>query len=66
MTYLALFQASTWLTELITGRKYPTYGEYQRRVGKFLPTGLGWTKSGDLSDVKETKKQKQVEGKKEE
>ena len=44
---------------MITARKYAEYGEYRRRVGKFLPTGLGWTKPGDLSDVKK------IEGKKE-
>lgn len=37
MSYLLLFQASTWLTELLTKRKYPEYKEYQARVGKFLP-----------------------------
>lgn len=35
--YLCLFQASTWLTELITANKYPEYKEYQNRIGKFLP-----------------------------
>lgn len=58
--YLLLFQASTWFTELITERKYAEYKEYQKRVGKFLPTGLGWTKPGDLSDVK------RIEGQREE
>lgn len=37
MSYLILFQASTWLTELITAKKYPDYQQYQARVGKFLP-----------------------------
>lgn len=37
MSYLILFQASTWFTELITAKKYPDYQEYQARVGKFLP-----------------------------
>lgn len=35
--YLTLFQASTWLTELISAGKYPEYEVYQGRVGKFLP-----------------------------
>ncbi|KAL5354717.1 hypothetical protein ACLOAV_000806 [Pseudogymnoascus australis] len=34
---LCLFQASTWLTELITAQKYPEYKEYQKRVSKFIP-----------------------------
>lgn len=37
MGYLLLFQASTWLTELISADKYPEYNDYQSRVGKFLP-----------------------------
>ena len=35
--YPILFQASTWFTELITKRKYDEYGEYQKRVSRFLP-----------------------------
>ncbi len=35
--YLILFQASTWLTELLSAGKYPEYKEYQKKVGKFLP-----------------------------
>ncbi|KAF1940311.1 hypothetical protein EJ02DRAFT_424079 [Clathrospora elynae] len=35
--YLILFQASTWLTELLSAGKYPEYKVYQERVGKFLP-----------------------------
>ncbi|KAL8729700.1 MAG: hypothetical protein Q9166_004528 [cf. Caloplaca sp. 2 TL-2023] len=35
--YLCLFQASTWLTELITAKKYSDYKMYQTRVGKFVP-----------------------------
>ena len=35
--YLILFQASTWLTELLSAGKYPEYKVYQQRVGKFLP-----------------------------
>lgn len=37
LSYLILFQASTWLTELITAKKYTDYKLYQTRVGKFLP-----------------------------
>ncbi|KAL9592602.1 MAG: hypothetical protein Q9179_006553 [Wetmoreana sp. 5 TL-2023] len=37
VAYLILFQASTWFTELITGRKYPDYKIYQQKVGKFVP-----------------------------
>ncbi|KAI9732253.1 MAG: hypothetical protein M1818_007572 [Claussenomyces sp. TS43310] len=63
MSYLILFQGSTWLTELLTKRKYPQYAEYQKRVGKFVPKFAGGL-SGDPSDVppitkierKETKK----------
>ncbi|ETI22041.1 hypothetical protein G647_06112 [Cladophialophora carrionii CBS 160.54] len=35
--YLMLFQSSTWLTELLSARKYPEYKDYQTQVGKFLP-----------------------------
>jgi steroid 5-alpha reductase family enzyme len=37
MSYLILFQASTWLTELLSAGKYPDYKLYQKKVGKFLP-----------------------------
>lgn len=37
LAYLFLFQASTWLTELLSSKKYPDYKLYQRSVGKFLP-----------------------------
>ena len=46
LAYLILFQASTWLTERISARKYPEYKEYQARVGKFLPR-LGTEPKGD-------------------
>ena len=51
MSYLILFQASTWFTELITSGKYPEYKEYQKRVGKFLPR-LSTELPGDFSDQK--------------
>lgn len=41
MSYLFLFQGSTWLTELISSGKYPEYKIYQERVGKFLPNLMG-------------------------
>ncbi|KAF1958323.1 DUF1295-domain-containing protein [Byssothecium circinans] len=37
MSYLILFQASTWLTEKLSAEKYPEYRVYQKRVGKFVP-----------------------------
>ncbi|KAJ9609434.1 hypothetical protein H2200_005761 [Cladophialophora chaetospira] len=37
IAYLFLFQASTWLTELLSARKYSEYTEYRKQVGKFLP-----------------------------
>jgi steroid 5-alpha reductase family enzyme len=37
ISYLMLFQASTWFTELVTAGKYPEYKEYQKEVGKFVP-----------------------------
>lgn len=55
LSYLFLFQASTWFTELITAKKYPEYAEYQQRVGKFLPT-LSSSLPGDFSDQKATDK----------
>ncbi|TAQ85890.1 hypothetical protein B7494_g5783 [Chlorociboria aeruginascens] len=51
VSYLILFQASTWFTELISAQKYPEYKEYQQRVGKFLPT-LTTTLPGDFSEQK--------------
>ena len=35
--YLCLFQASTWITELLSERKYPEYKEYRKQVWKFIP-----------------------------
>ena len=37
ISYLLLFQGSTWFTELVTAGKYPDYKLYQKRTGKFLP-----------------------------
>lgn len=52
MSYLILFQASTWFTELITSSKYPEYKEYQSRVSKFIPS-LYTDLPGDFSDQRE-------------
>ncbi|KAF2264899.1 DUF1295-domain-containing protein [Lojkania enalia] len=57
MSYLLLFQASTWLTELITSGKYPEYKLYQLRVGKFLPK----TRTKSMDDPK-TEKEKKAMG----
>lgn len=54
-SYLILFQASTWFTELISAQKYPEYKEYQQRVGKFVPK-LTSDLPGDFSDKKATPK----------
>ena len=44
LSYLALFQGSTWLTELLSASKYPDYRDYQRKVGMFVPLpGSGWS-----------------------
>jgi steroid 5-alpha reductase family enzyme len=49
ISYLILFQASTWLTELLSANKYAEYKVYQQRVGKFLPKRN--TKSMDAPKV---------------
>ncbi|KAF2200108.1 DUF1295-domain-containing protein [Delitschia confertaspora ATCC 74209] len=61
VSYLVLFQASTWFTESISGKKYPDYKIYQKKVGKFLPKSWdGWDGSGSTgkapSDPKDMKK----------
>jgi steroid 5-alpha reductase family enzyme len=57
--YLILFQASTWLTELLSAGKYPEYKVYQERVGKFLPKAM--TKSMEApQNAKEKEKVKQA------
>lgn len=55
ISYLILFQSSTWFTELVTAGKYPEYKEYQQRVGKFLPK-LSTDLPGDFSEKKATPK----------
>lgn len=54
LSYLILFQASTWFTELISAKKYPEYAEYQKRVGKFLPR-LSTDLPGDFKDKQASK-----------
>ena len=44
--YLCLFQASTWITELLTARRYPEYQQYRAQVGKFMLTSLSPPKFG--------------------
>ena len=52
--YLILFQASTWLTELLTSRKYSQYEEYQRQVGMFVPSPFStWTAKESKKEPKE-------------
>lgn len=63
MSYLILFQASTWFTELITAGKYPDYAEYQQRVGKFLPK-LTSSLPGNFSDKKHKPAEEKAEKKK--
>ncbi|KAJ2965830.1 hypothetical protein NQ176_g10432 [Zarea fungicola] len=40
LALFALFQGSTWLTELISAGKYPEYKDYQKQVGMFFPTSI--------------------------
>lgn len=47
--YLFLFQASTWLTELLSENKYPAYQDYKRQVGKFIPTSFQPPKFGNTN-----------------
>lgn len=68
LSYLALFQGSTWLTELITAGKYPEYSEYQLRVGKFIPSPgtamTGSTTANDPSVSKERREAMRIENRK--
>ena len=57
LSYLILFQSSTWLTELITARKYEQYAEYQKLVGKFVPKRLATFEEGSKG-VGESKEKK--------
>ncbi len=51
LSYLILFQASTWFTELVSSGKYAEYEEYQRRVSKFIPS-LGTAMKGRMPEPK--------------
>ena len=66
--YLCLFQASTWITELLSERKYPEYEQYRRQVGKFGPLSLKrptFGKSqGKLDNGPELKEKDAVEARK--
>ena len=73
LSYIFLFQGSTWLTELLSANKYPEYKEYQQRVAKFIPR-LNTSLPGDFSDQRvsvepgktgkaETKQSKEMKGK---
>ena len=59
-SYLILFQASTYLTESISAKKYPEFKEYQRRVGMFIPRifPLKGAGPGDFSDKRTEKELK--------
>ncbi|KKY20029.1 hypothetical protein UCRPC4_g04294 [Phaeomoniella chlamydospora] len=48
VSYLILFQASTWFTESVSAKKYPDYKVYQKKVGMFLPTRLRPVKETDF------------------
>lgn len=41
LSYWAVFQGSTPLTEWVTGNKYPEYKFYKQRVGRFIPKIFG-------------------------
>lgn len=56
LSYLALFQGSTWLTEKITSGKYPEYKEYQKRVGRFFPSPFALFTEPLLSEEKQMKR----------
>jgi len=60
MSYLILFQSSTWFTESISSKKYPDYRVYQKHVGKFLPkwNSLGMDAAVEGATEKDTKGEK--------
>ena len=41
LSLILLFASSTWLTELISAKKYPEYKDYQKQVPMFLPRLFG-------------------------
>ena len=44
---IALFQGSTWMTELLTAQKYPAYARYQQTTSRLLP----WWPGAPLDDA---------------
>ncbi|OHD54155.1 MAG: hypothetical protein A2Y33_10315 [Spirochaetes bacterium GWF1_51_8] len=48
-----LFQGSTWLTEMLSMRKYPEYAEYRKRVSRIVPW---FPKKASFSDETESGK----------
>lgn len=34
---IGLFQGSTWMTEMLTAKKYPLYKQYQKTTSRFVP-----------------------------
>jgi steroid 5-alpha reductase family enzyme len=60
--YLILFQASTWLTELLSAGKYPEYKVYQARVGRFLPKANTKSMSAPHSEKEKKKVQEAKAG----
>ncbi|KAJ4360945.1 uncharacterized protein N0V89_001514 [Didymosphaeria variabile] len=59
LSYLILFQASTWLTELLSAQKYPEYKIYRERVGRFLPKVATQSMDAPTADGKANDQQKQ-------
>ena len=54
VSYLLLFQGSTWFTELLSAKKYPDYRQYQKSVSMFLP-GIN-TGTPNWEAIEKTKK----------
>ncbi|KAF2676150.1 DUF1295-domain-containing protein [Lentithecium fluviatile CBS 122367] len=52
LSYLILFQSSTWLTELLSASKYAEYKVYKQRVGKFLPKRITKSMNAPKVEVK--------------
>ncbi|KAJ4304837.1 hypothetical protein N0V90_000365 [Kalmusia sp. IMI 367209] len=63
LSYLILFQASTWLTELLSAKKYPDYKIYQQRVGRFLPKGATQSMETPKVDAKADDKKQESQKK---
>ena len=66
ISYLLLFQGSTWFTEMLSSGKYPGYKEYQRRVGRFLPKLIGerWDENVVTTSAEKSSKGKEKAEKK--